>query len=476
MNHVYSRVCVAFFLSVFLTLKVSAQITLSISSSTNVLCYGGNNGSATATVSGGTGPFTYVWNPGGATTATVTNFIAGSYTCTCTDQSDMSTATATVTITQPTLLTATIGSYPSTCGNPNGQAYVNASGGTASYSYLWTPSGSTTPTATGLVAGSYTCTVTDANGCTATATTTVTNQAGPTAIISSQQNATCQGGCNGSAIGTATGGTAPYTFSWSPAGGNAPTANGLCAGSYTLTVTDANGCVDWTSVSIIQPSVGITFTLTPTPSQCSPCSGSIMVSNITNGTPPYSYNWTITSQTTNNPVNLCPATYTCTITDANGCVGNNIATVTLNSNFAATVTPVNSGCTACTGTATANPTGGTGPYTYLWSPGGGTTQTITGLCAGTYSVLVTDATGCQVTANGVVGINTGFSATTSSTPANCWYNTGTGTVNVTGGVPPYTYLWTPSNQTTSTATNLPPGIYHIIVGDQSGCFASVYDT
>ncbi|HTL81319.1 MAG TPA: T9SS type A sorting domain-containing protein [Bacteroidia bacterium] len=702
MKQMYSRICVlaiaVFSLS---AIQISAQVSASITSSSPVLCNGGNDGSATAAPSGGTGPFTYAWAPGGGTNATANNLSAGSYSCTITDQFDMSTATATVTITEPFAITTSMSSVQSSCGNPNGSATVVASGGSPAYSYLWSPGNQTSATAIGLSAGSYTVTVTDVNACFQTATVNVTNVPGPTATISSFINTSCYGGNNGSATVIASGGSAPYLYSWSPTGGTGATANNLVAGCYTVMVTDANFCTAFATVCITQPgaiNLNITsnnvscfgncdgsatctivsggtppfsyswsptggpgatasglcantytcsvtdmngcfsqnsFAITQPPllnqtysssNGCTPCTGTatvtptggttpyaftwspnvsttnsasslcsgaytvtttdnhgcsrtstITISNSTalsvttswnnaecntpigslyctpsGGSAPYTYSWTPGNYTTqnvngvmpgtytivvtdacmntatatvtvyNNPgpapvivsstnptcantcngmiqgsssggtgpytymwspafqtmptaTNLCPGTYTLTVTDAVGCSGTTTAILTANNVVNVSVTTNNSGCTACTGTANATATGGQGPLTYSWS-NSATTQFINNLCVGNYTVTVTDSIGCTGTGIGSVGANTGFNATVSSTPAACWYTTGTGTVTMSGGLPPYTYLWTPTNQTTSTATNLPPGVYHIIVGDQSGCFASVFDT
>ena len=138
-------------------------------------------------------------------------------------------------------------------GGTNGAATVLASGGTAPYTYSWSPSGGTSATASGLSAGVYTCTVTDANGCSATRSFTLTQPVVLAAAASSQTNLACNGGTNGAATVLASGGTTPYTYSWSPSGGTSATASGLSAGVYTCTVTDANGCSATRSFTLTQP-------------------------------------------------------------------------------------------------------------------------------------------------------------------------------------------------------------------------------
>src|SRR5205823_5623132 len=140
-------------------------------------------------------------------------------------------------------------------GGANGSATVNAAGGTPGYTYLWSPSGGTAATATGLAAGNYSVLITDANGCTQTATTSISQPTVVTATVPAPTNVLCSGGANGSATVNAAGGTPGYTYLWSPSGGTAATATGLAAGNYSVLITDANGCTQTATTSISQPTV-----------------------------------------------------------------------------------------------------------------------------------------------------------------------------------------------------------------------------
>jgi hypothetical protein len=234
------------------------QPTLLTSSTTqiNVSCYGGINGSATVTANGGTTPYSYSWNTSPIkTTTTVNGLTAGTYTVTVTDGNGC-VITQLVTITQPPLLTSNINSTNVTCfGLNNGTATVNATGGTAPYTYIW----STTPaqasqTATGLSPGSYTATVTDSKGCTSSSTVTITQPIALYQVNSFGTPVSCYGGSNGSSTIQVGGGTSPYSYSWNTVPVQTTnTATGLSAGFYTMTVTDANGCMSSFMASVTQP-------------------------------------------------------------------------------------------------------------------------------------------------------------------------------------------------------------------------------
>lgn len=209
-------------------------------STTDAGC-GLTDGSATATTTG-TGPFTYSWSSGG-TTATETGLGIGDYIVTITDVFSTCTETDTVTIVNPSAPIIDSISFvdPLCFGNSNGSATAFVSGGTPGYSYSWAPSGGTAAIATGLLANTYTLTVTDTANCQVQSTVTLID---PSALNSSagSTDETCLGCNNGTATATPSGGTPGYTYSWAPSGGTAATATGLAPGIYTVTVTDANGC------------------------------------------------------------------------------------------------------------------------------------------------------------------------------------------------------------------------------------------
>lgn len=467
------------------TITQPAALNASISAQTNVSCFGNTNGSATASVNGGTGPYTYSWNTSPVqTSATASNLAPGTYVVTVTDANGC-TGTASVTITTPPALSAMIHSQTNVAcfGGSTGSATVMGMGGTPPYSYVWyTTPNQTGPTASNLPAGTYAVIVTDANGCFVSVAVCITQPAsGLTATISSQTNVSCTGN-NGSATVAASGGTAPYTYSWNttPVQTSA-TANNLASGTYIVTVTDSAGCTATASVTI-QPANTMTLTISAqTNVSCSGNNNGSATVSVSGGTAPYTYSWnTSPVQTSATASNLSAGTYIVTVTDANGCTATaNVNITQPASSIAVTVSAqTNVSCFGNNnGSATVTVSGGVAPYTYSWNTSPvQTSATATNLSAGAYLVTVTDANGCTGTANVNItqpasSINASISAQTN---VACFNGThGSATVTVSGGTAPYTYSWnTTPVQTSATATNLPAGNYVVTITDANGCSAT----
>jgi hypothetical protein len=374
----------------YATATVTSSNGISLSAgSTSTTCYGGTNGSASATVTGSTGTVTYAWSNGG-NTATITNLAAGTYTVTATNGSCVSTKD--VIVGQPTVIAIAISNLTNpTCNANNGSITASASGGTPGYSYVWS-NGATTASISGLSAGTYTVTVTDANGCTKMTSPAVSAPNGPSVSLNAKTDVSCFGGSNGTAAVTVSGGATPYFYNW---GASRTTASvtGLVAGSYTVTVTDANNCTAQLPVTITQPAA-ITLSFATTSASCQP-TGSATVTP-SGGTGAYTYLWS-NGATTNKITNVAGGSYTVTVIDQNNCSVNGPVTVpgTASPNFKCDVTLTKPMSEQNSNDAEAKVVGslGTAPYTYLWS-NGATSQSIAGLSATTYRVTVTDANGC----------------------------------------------------------------------------------
>lgn len=444
---------------------------------TNVGCFGGTSGTATATPSGGTAPYTYLWMPGAFNTSSINNLGVGTYTVTVTDARGC-TKTGTATITQPPILAITSTTVNANCGQPNGSASVTGSGGFAPYTWTWS-NGQTGPNATGLAAGTYTVTIRDINMCTMTAPVTVGSVAGPTAAINTFTNVSCNGGNNGNATVTVTGGTAPFTYLWNN-GQTTPTASNLVAGIYSVTVTDAVGCIASANITITQPTLLVANAVSTNPACFGGTTGTATASAV-GGASPYSYAWTSPGSPTTAVVNnLAAGTYSVTITDANGCIRNTSVTLTNPPALSTTTAVTNVNCNnACNGTAIATTINGTAPYTYQWNnPTAQTTQTATGLCAGSFTVNVTDANGCTSQAVAAISQPNALTSSIFATGNLTCFGVCTGFAQITasGGTAPYTYNWMPGGITTPTASNLCAGSYTCTVTDASGCTSTSVTT
>ena len=437
---------------------------------TDNICFGGSNGSSTVTITGGgTPPFTYIWSPGGGTNATATGLGAGIYTVTITDNAGC-VQNSTVTITEPSAITTTLSNTPDSCG-VGGSATVNASGGTSPFTYIWSPSGGTNATATGLGGGTYTVTVTDANGCTATANTTVNSSGSVTANAGNDQSV-----CYGDNYTlNASGGT---IYQWSPATGLSdpnianPIANPLITTTYTVTVTDGSGCsgIDDVTVTVhpqVNPDAG--------PDQAICTGQEVAVMNASGGV---NYSWSPSTDLTNNNTSnpsaspITTTTYSVTISDAFGCSGTDDVTISVNPIPTYSYITDSTNCNnSSNGSITITPSGGTSPYIYVWNPSVSNTNVANNIPSGTYNVTITDNNGCTTTASILVAENPSPINNTTSISETCDMANGSANVTVSGGTPPYTYLWS-NGSIDSTATSLAAGTYTVTATDVNGCTAA----
>ncbi len=446
------------------TITENPQLVVSLNGSNDASCNGGNDGDIDITLSGGVGPYTYVWS-NNATTEDINGLTAGTYDVTVTDDLGC-TATGSFTIGEPTLLVATIdGQTNVACNGGNtGTIDLGVTGGTPTYTYAWS-NGAVTQDLTGLAIGTYTVTVTDANGCTATASATITENDPLQVNATSTTNVSCYGNSDGALDITVTGGVSPYTFVWSN-GLNTEDLTGLTAGTYDVTVTDAAGCTGTGSFNITEPNEltieadGINVT----------CQGGndgetdILVGG---GTLPYSFAWS-NGAAIEDLTGLSVGVYTVTVTDANGCTIGATVSVNVDNILVVNTAVTNATCGESNGVAGVTVSGGSGSFTYAWTPAGNTAS-ISGLAAGTYSVTVTDAVnGCTATRTLAVSGTSPLSVTPTVTNATCGGANGSVSLAVTGGTAPYTYAW--SNSTSgATATGLAAGTYSVTVNDANGC-------
>jgi hypothetical protein len=447
---------------------VTAPAALSASAtSTNVSCNGGANGSATVVAAAGTAPYMYAWS-NGATTAANAGLAAGVYTVVVTD-ANTCTVSASATVTAPAALSASATSTNVSCnGGANGSATIAVTGGTTPYAFAWS-NGATAATNAGLSAGIYAVTATDNNGCVATASATITE---PTALSASTSanNVTCNSNSDGSATIIISGGTSPYIYDWSN-GATASTAANLTAGTYTVTVTDDNGCALTASATVTQPAAFTVAASSSNPTSCILDNGTA-TATATGGVAPFSFVWS-NNATTATINNLAAGSFSVTATDDNGCQA--IGSTSLSAPNGVTLSFPSGVSTACFGGNDANisvtATGATAPYSFAWS-NGANTQTVSGVTAGTYSVTVTAANGCDNNGSLVVTEPTQLTATTTSVDATCLTCAdGTATATNAGGTGAVTFVWS-DGQTTATATGLLPASYTVTITDANGCSAT----
>ncbi|HRK29212.1 MAG TPA: T9SS type A sorting domain-containing protein [Chitinophagales bacterium] len=446
-------------------------------------CFGDTNGSAIVNATLGTPPYTYLWG-NGQTTPTATNLAAGTHSVTVTDANNCDEVIS-VTINQPTQISFNnIVVANALCnGNADGSIALVAGGGTPPYSFLWS-NGQTTQSISNLTAGSYTLSITDANGCLRTQTIAVT-EPNPLLAANNITSLLCNGDGNGSIALTPQGGTPPYSYLWSN-GQTGITATGLSGGTFSVTITDTNNCTFVQSnMAVIEPTA-ITATNQQVPILCNGGSNGAITLNPQGGTPPYTIVWS-NGQSGLTASGLTAGAYGVTITDANNCVRTLNIPLSQPSVLSALNTNTNLLCFGdSNATATATGIGGTPPYSYQWS-NGQTTATATNLVAGAYTYTVTDANNCTFTGGVTVTQPPQFQVL--SNGSNAYEGTGSGvvptfyniaTVQFNGGTPPYLYTW--NNTGYVQYSVLSPGTIQIIyaedaswnltVTDANGCGAS----
>ena len=446
-----------------------------ISNSNDITCNGTCNGTATVSLSGGSGLYQYNWSSVPTqTTATATNLCAGNYSVVVTDLNTGCAATTGVNLTEPNILNVIEVINNASCQNTcNGSIDITAFGGTSPYTYTWAGIG-VTPTnedQSGLCDGNYSVVILDANNCYATRNYTITEPTFITVPITSSATS-CNGNCTGTATAAPFGGTPPYFYLWSGTGQSTATATGLCTGTHTLMVTDNNGCTASNSINVSSPTQMVFADVTINDAQCNGSTNASVSITITGGTPPYDYVWD-NGQVISNPIGLAPGQHCVTVLDNNSCTIDTCILVGVPPVLNVTLNATNELCNgACNGTITAMPSGGSGTYSYLWS-NNEVTPTIFNLCAGIYNLTLTDSNGCEtysstsINSPAILGINI-----QNITEPVCGSSDGSISVGATGGTSPFGYAWSPVSGTSSTLSNLQSGSYTVTITDAHNCSVS----
>lgn len=438
----------------------------------DVTCNGQSNGSIQTMVSGGTGTYDYDWSNGIAN-ANVSSLPAGYYTVTVTDGNNCSTI-SNVTIDQPIALSLTpVKTNPLCNGLNEGAIDAGVYGGTQPYSFVWN-TGSTNQNISSLAGGTYDVIVTDANGCGAQASITL---AQPTAITVQEAHSTigCMAGTKGSISLTVSGGQGSYMYNWNN-GNQTATASNLSAGSYSVTVTDANGCATQLNNIVIAENPGLNLDAAVTDAACTGISNGKINLNVSGGNAPYLFNWN-TGNTAPYLSDLCAGTYQVSVTDSKGCSGNTTATVKTKAGLELDAAVTQPTCTSTKGAINLSVSNGTAPYTFEWSNGVSSEDQLN-IADGNYSVVVRDANQCQVTSSFAIANPMAF--TIEASTANTTINMGeTAELHVsTTSTEQLTYTWLPmSGEACATCTDVKvtpaqTTEYTVVATNNSGCSAT----
>ncbi|MBT3622305.1 MAG: T9SS type B sorting domain-containing protein [Flavobacteriales bacterium] len=440
-----------------------------ISTITDVSCNGVNNGNISLSITGNQGPYSYLWSTGDSLQS-ISNLPGGVYNVLVTDSFGCSN-TQSFTVIEPAAFTASVSSTNISCfGANDGTASINTNGIPATY--LWNNL-STIDSIASLSAGNYSVDITDSNGCTLTDYVTITE---PLAINTSTSTSgiSCNGLTDGNISLTINGGIPDYTINVPPynqtliGGVNTfITPSLLGAGTYNYSITDSNGCVFNSSVTLIEPAP-ISVTENQTDVSCNGGNDGSIILTINGGTPTYTQNWGV-----NNPLALSVGTANYQITDNNGCIYTDSVIITEPNLLTISFTKINvSNCLAADGSIDVTISGGTTPYYYNWS-NGSSTEDLNNLSGGIYLLTVTDNKGCTATLNVTISEPPSPILSFTQTDVSCnGGNDGGIDLTVNGGTSPFTYVWT-TNETTQDINNLSAGQYTVQVSDDNSCIENI---
>ncbi len=446
---------------------------------TDIKCNGGNDGTASVTVTGGQGPYDYQWSAGTTPNQSSTSGLdAGVVSVTITDNNNCQQF-GSITIDEPASpLEVNASQTVTSCYSENESvAVATATGGTSPYSFSWLPGNQTTGTVSNLSIGQYQVTVTDAQNCTATDVVDIVQWPAYNINISSTPP-TCSGKDDGQMnVVVLAGGNGSYTYQWS----NNSTADllmNLAGGvTYTVTVTDGQGCTGSAS-KLLEDPMPFTINILIEDSKCAGSTdGSANITNIVGGTSPYDYVWdaAANNQTTAIATDLAAGQYSVVVTDATGC--SNTASVQVEEPASLTIEfqKTNNDCFGYNdGIAQADVVGGISPYTYLWSNGGTSPKQVE-LNADSYYLTVTDANGCSHVDSVFISEPAAVDAEIIVKDVSCFEGRdGAITINPIGGTPPFTYS-IDGNQFfgSSTLIALETGDYMVSLKDKNGCIFSL---
>ena len=437
---------------------------------TDVSCFGYSNGSVSSQVSGGIPPYNYIWNKNGLLNSSALQAqIAGNYQLRVTDSRGC-IDTANTIINQPDEMVLSSGFEDESCSDANGRAWIDVSGGTAGYNYEWNSNPAQyADTASGLSEGNYTVWVTDQQSCRDSMIINITNLEAPTLSTVESRDVSCFGAKDGMIAISASGGTGQYNYSWTHSPISDSVLTDLSAGTYTVVVYDGR-CQRQLDISISEPdpiSITIDSLLSPA---CEGLRDGMARISVSGGTQPYQYSWnTLPPQNTETATGLDPGTYMAWVEDDRGCQDSITIAIPNPVVLTAEIGKTDSRCfTDSSGQATITVTGGTTPYSYLWS-NGDTAQTAAQLPPGQYEVTATDRRGCILTLMTEIFSPPELQINTSHIDVTCFDGAdGEAVVIANGGTGPYLFSWS-NGQNGEEISELSAGNYLVKVTDQQGC-------
>ena len=452
---------------------LTSSITTSNYNGVNISCFGLADGSIDLTINDGTQPFSYLWN-NNETTEDIDSLQTGTYIVSIIDANGC-TLQDSVTLVEPDdiVINSTDTTIISCNGVEDGAFTVQAIGGVPTFTYTWSD-GQTGPTADNLGFGTYIVVATDINGCQDSIPLLLTEPAILDASVVQATDVICFGESNGIIDVNVLGGTFPYTYDWSN-DSTTQDLNGVPVGVYSLEVTDANGCTDTLSVSLDEPNQLTLAIDTVIDATCSGAEDGEATVQASGGTAPYTYTWPNLNISGPTAGGLSAGVYEVQVVDGNGCLWSlNVAIGQPTSIEAQLDVQSDVSCNGLAdGSALVTASGGSGPYTYLWS-NSETDSLATGFAAGTHTVTVADAGGCDTTLTFVIDqpsvmvidVDTLYNLTCNGV------NNGQAEVDVAGGTSPYNVTWSNSD-VGYVADNLGAGPHTAYVTDGNGCLDSL---
>lgn len=464
---------------VFTDINISQpEKPLTMDTSVNHLsCNNSGDGKINVATKGGTSPYSFMWS-GGQTTDSISGLSAGNHTIVITDANGCSLS-ETFYVTQPQELSVVIDSENVLChGDSTGVAEAIVSGGTTPYYYNWS-NGDTTSVNNNIAAGVYELTVTDQKGCTASESINIVQPSDSLVLDTIVNDVLCNGDNTGSIEVLPSGGQNPYTYSWYNENDillnqTSNILDSIQAGTYTCIAEDINGCSEEVTVTIKEPAK-FEYNISVTDVLCYGDATGMIDITLSGATPPFTYAWSDGS--TNEDLDSVKAgIYDLSITDDNNCQYTINATISQPEEPLKSVVEIqNVRCYGFTdGKIEVNTSGGTEPYTYIWSDST-TTAEVTNVPAGVYSVTVTDAHACINYSGGEVKQpDAPLDMTSTIADASCFgYNDGSILVEISGGTIPYNIVWDDDefvvNNKLHKLKNLGAGIYNIILKDKNDC-------